>query len=99
MLDTGSETTIRCRSCTGHQSLGRRGVPGQSWKASSPMSTGPAGSVIAAKDVQCWKAQSPILVMLGGSVIAAKDVQLPKADPLISVRLGGSVIAAKDVHS
>ena len=30
---------------------GRCGVPAQPWKASSPMATGPSGSVISLKDV------------------------------------------------
>ena len=63
-----------CRSCTQRQSLGRRGVPGQCWKAPSPMSTGPAGSVISLKDVHAQKAAAPIWVRLGGSVISLKDV-------------------------
>ena len=88
----------RDRSCTQRQSPGRRGVPGQSRKASTPTSTGPAGSVMSPKDEHPLKASTPILVRLGGSVISTKDVQWSKADPPILVRLGGSVISVKDVH-
>ena len=43
------------------------------------MTTGPAGSVIAAKDVHPEKASVPISVRLGGSVISLKDVHPRKA--------------------
>ena len=76
LLSNGNETTVRDRSCTHRQSLGRRGVPGQLWKAAPPMSTGPAGSVISLRDVHPKKADCPISVRLGGSVILAKDLHL-----------------------
>ena len=74
IIDNENEN-VRCRSCTKRQSLGRRGVPGQPWKASSPTSTGLAGSVMSLNDVHQWKADLPISARLGGSVISLKDVQ------------------------